>query len=36
VLSIFFVPALYTAWFRIRRQPAGDSDPAPGATVLAT
>jgi multidrug efflux pump subunit AcrB len=25
LLTIFFVPALYAAWFRVKRQPAGDS-----------
>jgi multidrug efflux pump subunit AcrB len=34
VLTIFFVPALYAAWFKVRRQPAGGTDPAPGHLVL--
>jgi multidrug efflux pump subunit AcrB len=29
VLTIFFVPALYAAWFKVRRQPAGGAGPAP-------
>ena len=33
VLTIFFVPAMYAAWFRIRRQPAG---PQEGVAGLAT
>ncbi|MFN3767057.1 MAG: efflux RND transporter permease subunit [Ectopseudomonas guguanensis] len=28
LLTIFFVPALYAAWFRVRRQPAGDAQVA--------
>jgi multidrug efflux pump subunit AcrB len=28
VLTIFFVPALYAAWFRVRRQPRSPADPA--------
>ena len=36
VLTIFFVPALYAAWFKVRRAPAGGSDPVPGDAVLAT
>jgi multidrug efflux pump len=36
VLTIFFVPALYAAWFKVRRQPAGGTDPAPGHAVLAS
>ena len=35
LLTIFFVPALYAAWFKVRRQPAGGTDPAPGDVVLA-
>jgi multidrug efflux pump subunit AcrB len=31
VLTIFFVPALYAAWFKVRRQPAGQSVPVPAA-----
>ena len=37
VLTIFFVPALYAAWFKVRRhQPAGGTDPVagPGARFL--
>ncbi|MDB5968012.1 MAG: cation/multidrug efflux pump [Hydrocarboniphaga sp.] len=34
LLTIFFVPALYAAWFKVRRhQPAGDTDPVPGPTT---
>jgi multidrug efflux pump subunit AcrB len=29
VLTIFFVPALYAAWFRLGRAPVPDVDPAP-------
>jgi multidrug efflux pump subunit AcrB len=36
VLTILFVPALYAAWFRLRRQPAGNNDPVPGSAVLAS
>ena len=36
LLTIFFVPALYAAWFKVRRAPAGGSDPVPGDAVLAT
>ncbi|WP_280155012.1 efflux RND transporter permease subunit [Piscinibacter sp. XHJ-5] len=37
VLTIFFVPALYAAWFKVRRdQPAGGTDPAAGHVVLAS
>ena len=37
VLTIFFVPALYAAWFRVRRQeekriPAVDGSPALAST----
>ena len=35
LLTIFFVPALYAAWFKVRRVPAGGTDPAPGDAVLA-
>jgi multidrug efflux pump len=35
VLTIFFVPALYAAWFKVRRQPAGGTDPVPGHGALA-
>ncbi len=36
VLTIFFVPALYAAWFKVRRHPAGAADPAVGHVVLAS
>ena len=37
VLTIFFVPALYAAWFKVGRpQPAGGTDPVPGPAVLAS
>ena len=36
LLTIFFVPALYAAWSKVRRAPAGGSDPVPGDAVLAT
>jgi multidrug efflux pump subunit AcrB len=29
VLTIFFVPALYAAWFKVRRQPQSPTEPAP-------
>lgn len=29
LLTIFFVPALYAAWCKVRRQPAGGTDPGP-------
>jgi len=35
VLTIFFVPALYAAWFKVGRTSAGPSDPVPGNVVLA-
>jgi multidrug efflux pump len=35
LLTIFFVPALYAAWFKVRRQPAGEGDPVPTAAVVA-
>jgi hypothetical protein len=35
VLTIFFVPALYAAWFQVRREPAGGIEPAPANAVLA-
>jgi multidrug efflux pump len=35
VLTIFFVPALYAAWFKVRRVSAGESHPVPGNAVLA-
>jgi multidrug efflux pump len=34
VLTIFFVPALYAAWFKVQRQPAGDSPTMPVGAVL--
>jgi len=36
VLTIFFVPALYAAWFRVRRQPGPAPDGAAGEPVPAT
>jgi len=36
VLTIFFVPALYAAWFKVRRAPAGGTDPVPGHVALAS
>ena len=36
VLTIFFVPALYAAWFKVRRAPAGGTDPLPGHVALAS
>ena len=36
LLTIFFVPALYAAWFKVRRQPAGGTEPTPVDVVLAT
>jgi multidrug efflux pump subunit AcrB len=35
LLTIFFVPALYAAWFKVRRQPAGGADSAAGTVALA-
>ena len=35
VLTIFFVPALYAAWFKVQRVSAGTTDPVPGNAVLA-
>jgi multidrug efflux pump subunit AcrB len=35
VLTIFFVPALYAAWFQVRREPASGTEPAPANAVLA-
>jgi multidrug efflux pump subunit AcrB len=35
LITIFFVPALYAAWFKVRRQPAGDDEPAPAAPAAA-
>jgi multidrug efflux pump subunit AcrB len=34
VLTIFFVPALYAAWFQVRREPAGGTEPVPANAVL--
>jgi multidrug efflux pump subunit AcrB len=36
LLTIFFVPALYAAWFKVRRQPAGGTEPTPAHAVLAS
>jgi multidrug efflux pump subunit AcrB len=36
VLTIFFVPALYAAWFKVRRAPAGGTDPVQGHVALAS
>jgi Cu/Ag efflux pump CusA len=36
LLTIFFVPALYAAWFKVRRQPAADAEPAATDVVLAS
>ena len=35
VLTLFFVPALYAAWFKVRRQPAGGTEPAPANVLVA-
>jgi multidrug efflux pump len=35
VLTIFFVPALYAAWFKVSPVSAGSADPVPGNAVLA-
>jgi multidrug efflux pump subunit AcrB len=35
VLTIFFVPALYAAWFRVDRVASGVTDPMPGDAALA-
>jgi multidrug efflux pump subunit AcrB len=34
LLTIFFVPALYAACFRVARAPAGETPPAAGAAGL--
>jgi multidrug efflux pump subunit AcrB len=34
-LTILFVPALYAAWFKVRRQPAAGTDPLPATPALA-
>jgi multidrug efflux pump subunit AcrB len=36
VLTIFFVPALYAAWFRVTRQPRPDPAPAGAEPALAS
>lgn len=36
VLTIFFVPALYAAWFKVGRQPVARTEPALGHVVPAT
>jgi multidrug efflux pump len=36
VLTIFFVPALYAAWFKVRRVSADEGYPVPGNAVLAS
>jgi Cu/Ag efflux pump CusA len=36
LLTIFFVPALYAAWFRVERQPLPGQNPVPGDAVLAS
>jgi multidrug efflux pump len=36
LLTIFFVPALYAAWFKLRRQPAERQAALPAAAVLAS
>jgi multidrug efflux pump subunit AcrB len=36
VLTIFFVPALYAAWFKVQRVSAAAIDPVPGNAVPAT
>jgi multidrug efflux pump len=36
LLTIFFVPALYAAWFRVERQPHLGQDPVPADAVLAS
>jgi multidrug efflux pump subunit AcrB len=33
VLTIFFVPALYAAWFKVRRTPAAAADTVPANAV---
>jgi len=35
VLTIFFVPALYAAWFKVCRASADATGPVPGNAVLA-
>ena len=36
VLTIFFVPALYAAWFKVQRAAAPDAAPATAVPALAT
>ena len=36
LLTIFFVPALYAAWFRVERQMDQGKDHAPGDAALAS
>jgi multidrug efflux pump subunit AcrB len=36
LLTIFFVPALYAAWFRVARQPAGGPAPVGAQAALAS
>jgi Cu/Ag efflux pump CusA len=36
LLTIFFVPALYAAWFRVARQPRPGKDLVPEDAVLAS
>lgn len=35
VITILFVPALYAAWFKVRRQPAPDGEAVPGQLMAA-
>ena len=35
-LTIFFLPALYAAWFKVRRAPTGEGHPVPGHVALAS
>jgi multidrug efflux pump subunit AcrB len=34
LLTIFFVPAMYAAWFKVRRQPSAAAETAPDALLL--
>jgi len=36
VLTIFFVPALYAAWFRVARQPGGEPAPVGAEPAIAS
>ncbi len=36
ILTIFFVPALYAAWFRVERQTDQGKDHVPGDAALAS